>query len=391
MSFWKRFYYGLPQPLFEAADSGAAADGGSGEGSGQPTPGDNGAAAKNEPTGTEFIPERQNVLEFLKNAPIIGGEGQQPQAGEPGNEPQQPEGTAPEGQDDGSKDGKAEPTPEKVKIGEEEFTLDQIQEFRRAYEEREKWQRNLTQRSQLDRWFQNLPPEKQDAFLARAIADVDSQKEPDAIEAPKDPVKLMLEDDDGFEYEIEVKPDTEEFKRLEEYFEKRFMAKYKDAFTELKQHQEKLQQFQQEVEQYQRRVGQQKALDFLGKHPELGLQLPNKDVDLEQFIGEIVASGPTHPQYEAAMRVINLAQIAMQNGWDLEKAYEYMYGDFIKKQNQAKAIETQARQNQKGARREAPGQGAPAMTDDEKFMSRLVGSNPLSDIFAEADKNLRKF
>ena len=382
MSYWKRFYYFGPEPqkFYEAADSG-----GSGGSSGQePTKQEPESAPVNNPPNAgnegEFVNPPTNVIDFLKNAPVVENKSEE----KPGESTQQnATGTSDEPQQ----------KPENViKIGDEEFTIDQIQEFRRAYEDREKWQKNLTQRSQLDRWFQNLPPEKQEAFLARAIADVYAQQEPET-QIKDEPFSLTIEDDEeGFEYEVELKPGTEEYQKLEKYFEERFKEKYKNAFLELKQHQERYKEFQQEVELYQKRVGQQKALEFLKRHPELGLQIPQiqNGFDLEQYLGEIIQSGNTHPYYDAAMRVINLAQIAAQNGWDLEKAYEYMYGEFLSKQKEAQKIANVARKNQQGIPQETPGQGMPNLTDDQKFLDKISGANPLSDLLAEAEKNMKK-
>lgn len=291
----------------------------------------------------------------------------------------EPDGEQPEKPDsqDGEPDGDDAQPPEalnlsehkgKVKIGEQEYTLDDLQEAIRERDNKANWQAKLTQESQLMNWFQKQSPEVQDKFVAYGLQHVYGKAElPEDVEAK--PFTLKTKDPElGEDIEISIEPGSEHWKALEAHFESLFKAKHRDAFTQLKNLQDQNESVLQEKRAFEERAGQQALVAFIKSQ---GFNLPTEG-DVGKQLRDILLAGEAHPQYGDANRLFLLGQAAKAQGLSLEAAAEAVYGK--QKTDAQKAAEQQERDRKKQDRfQPTKPRGKAAQSPDEAFLQNIAG------------------
>lgn len=376
-------------PLFEAADKGGAGGGEqpTNEPTGEQQPaGSDGANGRGAPAGEG---EELDATSLLKDAPVIDPRTGEPidqstekeKSGEPGKSAEGESAKQPE-QKEQSASGRDS---QKFKLDDQEYTLEQIREWKKDSENKAEWQKRLTQESQLDNFMRSLQPEVKDAFITRAIADVYAKKDPSEYlkEGEETPITLTFEDDYGEEAEQVIEPGSEHYKALENHFEEIFLKKYQPAFAELKTHKEQLQQFEDERQRFYTEASQQYYIGFLKEHPEIGIPVSD-GMDLMKTMQEALAAGPTHPLYRNSYKFARMIIDSRNAGMKITDWYEMMYGDFQTKKANAQKITETDRKNQKAVVPEPPGKG----TSGADFIDRLKQSGGIGhdDLVAEFDR-----
>jgi len=280
-----------------------------------------------------------------------------------------------------------------------------------------KWQKNLTQRGQLQSWFEKLPPEQQDLFLAKVMPIVYGQKNVDELfvqtkeekqqvgEQPtnavsNEPIYAEMEDEDGFKVKVEEKQqvgeqptnavsnetnepiyaemeDEDGFKvkvnisPLVQKIRDQMLKEMQPVLKQAMQSQEipvlkQAMQSQEMLQKQSEEAGVKMVEDFLQKHPDFSVQYEKGK--LRDALEMIAKAGPTHPEYNKLQRIRTLAQFAIENGVTLEDAYKTFYGEF---EEQKKMI-NKIKKNQKSVMQEKPGKTAPPKTPDEEFEEAIL-------------------
>jgi hypothetical protein len=339
--------------FFEEADAGS---GGGGDQTGEPmkSTGDTHV----EPTRLRTKPT--NVKDFLGKSKLVKTEGQtadgtnvvvpggqaqpaaSPKSGEgeknepedvlvagPGHTPQQPKSGQVQGT---TNEPLGEGTPsDKVKIGETEYSVEQVQAGIQALQTREKddenrktWQGNLTKKSQI---VAAMTDQQVQEILPYATG---QRKLPENI---KDELRKMedvsktftVTDKDGYETEVSLDDIPQE--ALDGLANSLLMKKWPE-FADIVAERDRLKADNEKIsssvsqEQYGR--GVEMSVNLMKEHPDVAITLHKGD-DLKHVLGEIMRSGEAHPEYENAVRFGILLK-AVNDGFmpDLDTAYTIM-------------------------------------------------------------------
>ena len=243
---------------------------------------------------------------------------------------QQPKSEPGQGSAEGP-EGEGTTTTDKVKIGEVEYTVEQIEAGQKALQSRKKdeescktWQANLTKKSQI---ASNLTDQQIQEILPFTTA---QRKLPDDIKAEMAkledvPKSFTVTDDEGFETTVNLEDIPEEV--LDKLANSAMMKKwpeYQDIVAErdrLKADNEKISSSVSQ-EQYDR--GVDATIELMKKHEDLAITLMEGD-DLGDTLAKIFNAGKLHPEYENAVR-LTIAMKAVNDGIvpDLDTAYSTM-------------------------------------------------------------------
>lgn len=262
----------------------------------------------------------------------------------------------------------------RFKLGEREFTAEEVQAAFQDHEAKANWLANMTKKSQMMNWFEKLPSDVQEKILANNLAMVYGKEnlpedyKPEAFEFD---VSLTGKDEYDGEIKLDgkrkIEPGSDEWKALENHFEKHFKVKYQDAFTQIKQYQEQNEQFVNRQKQWEKETGQSSLKGFI---KDQGFSITT-DGDIENTIKQILLAGETHPSHADVMRLTAIGNVAETHGVTLEKAAEILYGK--PKGDKAKNQANNDRKKQAGVKPEKPGGSDPALSDDAAFLKTVVG------------------
>lgn len=283
----------------------------------------------------------------------------------------------------GSDDDPGENTPpaaldlsghQSFKIGERELTQAELQLALNAYDGKEKWMKDLTQKSQMMNWFEGLPAEQQEKIIQNNLALVYGRDEmPGDYQAKPFEFDVNLSGKDEFDADVSLKgkhriePGSDEWNAMAEHFEEYFKVKYGDAFSQIKQYQENNQQFVERQKAFEKEAGQKSLKEFISGR---SLNI-STDGDIGNTLSQILLAGETHPSYADVIKLQGIGAVAEQRNLSLEAAADILYGK-ARKADKSKEQAAKDRKKQSGAHPEPPGGGEPAPSADDQFLGALA-------------------
>ena len=327
-------------------------------------------------------------------APVEGGEDDQSQqtdgdldGGE--NPPSQKvKGEQPPKKDD--EGGEAEPRvfdlqadgDYQFKVGEQSFNREDMQQALSSHQSKKEWEDRLTKLSMVSNHFlTKMSPEEQERFLAFSLSHtLGKDKLPDDYEAQDFEIPVAIQDEDGLKIEGKhiLKPNSPEFKKIEEALYKKFMQEHGRVFRENMEYKQERENFQKERENAE----QDNLKKFITENK---INLPT-DGDLKQTIKMAMLAGETSPYYRDAMRLVNAAETGRRYGKSAMDMYKILYADNSNGSADAsqKAVENAQKLQKKTPKRQKPGKSKPATNPDDAFLDALDDkrSNALDEIFA---------
>jgi hypothetical protein len=276
-------------------------------------------------------------------------------------------------------DGESTQQVEKVKVGDFEYTPEQIQAGQEALTNREKDEQNskqffakLTQKSMLaanftDDQLKDLLPY---ATSKRKVPENLKEELQKLEELPK---SFKTKDADGYEIDVDIKDIPKETldaignavlaSKVPEF------QKMVEENNTLKAENERLKQdqdIQSEAE------GTSIAVDFMKQNPEFAITVRKGD-NLAKTIADIMGTGGTHHEFENARRFSMLA-LALDQGFysSLDEAKSALFNE--EKRNKGK--QEQIKKNQEQGLEEKPGSARVTSDEGRKLLNRMKARNP---------------
>jgi hypothetical protein len=250
----------------------------------------------------------------------------------------------------------------KVKIGENEYTLEEIEEFKKSHENYDNWRTNLTQKSQI---AANLTEEQITAIM-RATENLKKIEVPKEFDSPmpeidfqnEDPFTVEVEDSEGLPAEIDLKP-----------YLKPFVKNYESKISELEN---KLSNYETENKQIQ----QEKVITEMKVNMKEFEDIAIDNLSLET-IDSILVAGNSHPDYDKLMRYKAVASYARDADLPFPKAYGKLYAKEIADRKEGERLKN----NLKGKPPEPPSKGG-ATSDIDEMYDEMFGSDTVEDKLA---------
>ena len=226
--------------------------------------------------------------------------------------------------EDESKDAeKEEPTPDKIKVGELEFTESEIMEGRKAFDNLKQWQKNMTEKSQI---VSNLTDEQVNKIMT-ATDHLRNIKMPDEFDTEVKeldltddaPFTVEVEDSDGIPVSIDLKPYLKPF---------------------LTGQSKQLQALQGKIDGYEGELTtakQDNALNYMHRNM---ADFPDLKIDglTADKIETIIQAGITHPDYDKLMKFKTAAEYATSSGVEFKDAYKRLFAGEIASNKEANRI-----------------------------------------------------
>jgi hypothetical protein len=247
----------------------------------------------------------------------------------------------------------SEPEPEKVKIGDQEYTPEEAAAFKAEYDKKKEWEERLRKQSMI---AANLNDDEIQAATSvvsgdRKLPDQSAEVVDSILQEVLEGKKVEVKDDDG-EYSIDV---TDKVKEAVAKAVKATLQRVEPVLNKAKQ----------EIQSSQRKAVSTFISNFMDKHPEYKVVVPD-DIPIDQYMDMVDNTGPSHPDFAALARYKILSDAAKRMGYvgpdSLDKAYTFLYGNLKGKvetaeDKAAKAAETQKKilKNQEKLNQEKPG------------------------------------
>ena len=262
----------------------------------------------------------------------------------------------------------------------------QLQEYKKYFEDYNNWETKLRQKSQAIPHLKKLmdeSPEKLELLMNKVMPYVYGQEE--LPKAPSELVDDVMEkveigdlkfvDDD--EFEVSVGKD-----KIEPIVRQAVEKTLNSAVPEMAALRTKLAELEKEkneIEQnYNASVARQGELEMeqlAGKHPILDIKRLEGESIL-QAVERIQQGGVDHPEYHKLSKWNAIGNEAQRQGWTLEKAFKFLYGQEEKKILEDELRKKTASDNQKTATQEVPGgEKLKEKEDWEEALGDLRGSH----------------
>jgi len=322
-----------------------------------------------------------SAKEFFKNAPIIKGASEQEvndppkEESNPAEEDKQPEATQvsqPPTEEPNEENQAAEPEIVNLseinsfKYGEETFTREDLERWRKDSQNRENWVAKLTNDGKTMSWLRSQPPEFQDRWRAYAMQHaLGREKLPEGFQEKslEFSVKLKDEYNSDIEGKYEIAPGSDEYESAKEHFYNQFMEENKSVFLELQQHQEARQRFDQDRQSYQSAESARHLREFISGNQ---LDFPTEG-DLLKTVQDAYRD-QNSPYRKTASMLVTIAQHAEAMGFDtLQAAYDDFFETKNAEKKAAKNLTEKAKKTQEGARQEKPGKSTPVKSPDDQW------------------------
>lgn len=303
-----------------------------------------------------------------------------------GQEPKKPEPT-----EQKADDSKEEPTTEKKEEAPEskadadkpeqqevskpkpdEELPEEQQLWKKAWENREEWEKTLKQKSQAIAKLQKLSPDQQELLYAKVMPYVyGEEKIPDTpdeliVEAVGKlgdiiPENITLQDEDG----VDVIVSKEHYEPIVKKAAGEIIKRYLPELTSIRSDYQKLNDdYSKAVEETHQlaTLNGEIVLDHFGQ--QYADALPTKVNDKErpsQALRRVMESGDDHPEYYKVLRCKAAAELRgemLQKGKDVsfQNAFEILYGTDYRKAKQKEQIDKEIIEKQKEVQPESPGQ-----------------------------------
>jgi len=344
--------------------------------------------------------EHTTLEELVEKAPVhqIGG---QPKAEEVPVEktesPKEGEEVKEEGKEAETTDTEGE-SKEEVKV-ELPFTEEDVfkhypvyAEYKKAYDNRESWNRTLKQKSQINKYLDGLSEEQQEILRSRTLPFVyGEEKLPDTpTELIKDvqekvtaqlPSEIKYEDEDG----IEVRIPREEY--LKQFDVKGMIGNaVKMVMPDVGMMRKKLTEAGERVKELEGinmaigiRSGEIELERLWDKHPELAPTKLRDDESIAEILDRIMIE--EHPEHSLFLKLKALQTFRKENNVTIDGAYNAIYGKSAVVAKQEKEAKEQIEKNQKEVQSESPGK--PTTPSEKEQIISEFGSDyeTINDMF----------
>lgn len=265
----------------------------------------------------------------------------------------------------------------------EEFKL-----WKKAYENREGWEKTLKQKSQAIAKLQNLSPEQQEIVFAKIMPFVyGDEKIPDtpeeliseAVGKLKDtiPDQITLKDEDGLDVIVDKKHYEPMIKKAAGEIIRRYLPELGSIRSDYLKLNGEFDKVRQEAHNLAMMNGEI-ILDHFGQqYPD---SLPTKVNDKErpsEALRRVLETGEDHPEYYKVLRCKAAAELRsdkLQTGKNatFQECYELLYGTEFRKAKQQEQIKKEITEKQQAVQPESPGQ-AVQRSEADKIMDEVFG------------------
>lgn len=287
-----------------------------------------------EITGTENFDEVFNDLAAQQTAKEAPAETPEPaKEAKPEGEKQPSEAAVKDKPEQEAKpEGEQPPTP----------TEEEYAEWKKAFENRESWQKSLKQKSQAMKWWSELSEEQQAVITTRMMPYVYKQEQiPDT---PDDLVEQVVGKVEGDipeylsvkleYYDEEVKIPKEQYAPIIQNLVKKALKETYPELNVVRQDYAKLKEDMNNASQYvgelERQNGEITLNYFSVNYPD-AIPQRNDGESAAQAIMRVLESGDDHPEYNKVVRIQAAANLRSENikkgnAIPFEKAFETLYG-----------------------------------------------------------------
>jgi len=285
-------------------------------------------------------------------------------------------------------DEKVESTEEvQVPFTEEEVAkhYPQYEEYKKAFENRESWNRTLKQKSQLSKFLDGLSEEQQEILRSRTLPYVyGEEKLPDTPEAlVKELVEkvtsgvpdyIIAKDEDDIEVKIPRDEYLKQFNVSKMVSEAVKMAVPDVGVVRKKliEANQKLKEMEQSTRVLQERSGEIEIERLWNLHPELKPSKVRDDETIPEVLERIMLED--NPEYPLFLKLKALNTFKNENGTTIDGAYNAVYGKSAIVEKLEKEAKEQIKKNQEQATSEIPGQKV-TPSEKDKLMDEF--GNPV--------------
>ena len=270
---------------------------------------------------------------------------------------------------------------------ESEPTADQIENWKKAFENKEKWNKTYQQRSMADSFMSKLTDEQLERVLPRVMPLVHGQEQlpeniddvvSDTLTKLDIPDHLTLKDED-FDEEINVPKEVYEplLKKVAENVIKNILPELPVLRNKAKEYEEKMTEMDAYVKNIQVENGRILLDSFSREYPDAIPERLNDSESAAEAVDRIMQT-PDHPEYGKYEKieqagVYRLKQIEKGNKISFTQAYERLFGTSIRSER----LESEAKKNlekrKEGVNPESPGKPVPK--DENADLYNYVGSS----------------
>lgn len=347
-----------------------------------------------EITGTENFDEVFNDLAAQQAAKEAPQDAPEPEKeAKPEGEKQPSEAAVKDKPEQEAKpEGEQPPTP----------TEEDYAEWKKAFENRESWQKSLKQKSQAMKWWSELSEEQQAVITTRMMPYVYKQEQiPDT---PDDLVEQVVGKVEGDipeylsvkleYYDEEVKIPKEQYAPIIQNLVKKALKETYPELNVVRKDYAKLKEDMDNASQYvgelERQNGEITLNYFAVNYPD-AIPQRNDGESAAQAIMRVLESGDDHPEYNKVVRIQAAANLRSENikkgnAIPFEKAFETLYGVDVRRAAQEKKAKEQIAEKQAKSQAEEPGRATP--DDPNAYINELLPNSHLRHVDDILNKEL---
>jgi hypothetical protein len=311
--------------------------------------------------------------DLLKSAPVVATQKPEAKKAEPETVEEPAESAEEETKETPKETPSSEEVPEEgeapAKPAKETEIPPEYQEYKKVAEQREKWQKSLTQKSQL---VSNYSDEQ----LQEIQAEIKLRKELEKIQPTPLPEYIEEEYTDELgDKQITKVPSAKIQKIIDQKVEEARNAWIKEKALDFS----KGEQAVQEAERLSRESAAHTAIvgisAYFNDFPEAAIDLGDDPV---QTLIDIKEAGKFHPDFDKYLNLIAVSERQAAKGITMKQAHNELFG----LSEQQKKANEKIRKEQLKAQQEKPGQSSKAVTEDEKFNQSLgIGVKRTDSVF----------
>lgn len=222
-----------------------------------------------------------------------------------------------------------ESTGRKIKIRDFELSEDEWIEAFNDRSNRSKWQKNLTQKSQIaSKILPNLREEDLQYLLPYAMGQkaLPENLKDALIKSADLPKTLKFKDAEENEFEVNTTDLPDEF--VQQLAKKALSEAYPEInklHEENAKLSEELEKTKKVYESYNQRMFERTVRDYMKEHPDTGIEVRNNE-SVRDALATIMQSGEVHPEYEKAQKFLLVSQFAQNAGLTLDEAHTKLFG-----------------------------------------------------------------
>jgi len=321
-----------------------------------------------------------SIDDIIEDSRIVLGEEPEPELEKTEEKPEESKAEEPEEKAEETSEKSTEETETKEEV---ELTPEQLAELiekypelkrnKEYYENYDKWEKKLRQKSQAIPFLQNITPEQWELMQDKIMPYVYGKQD-----LPKAPAELLDEimeglDIRGFNFkdedELDIKVGAD---LLKPHVRQALETALNKAVPEMAALRQKLSEVTKELDEQKKygemmkvRSGELELDHLLSQHKDLQLKLVNDDEGILDAVNRISAVGKDHPEYNKLLKLQAVAQLADKEGWTMNKAYEQLYGVQERKTIEQKKTEEAILKNQQAGQTQETPTGTQAKPREE--------------------------